>query len=127
MPYINFMQVVIETPDYLTDAKALGLLEDERRAIVNYVAQYPDSGDEMKGTGGARKIRFAGRGKGKSGGYRVVTFFAGNDIPVFLLSIFSKGEKANLSQAERNELKQILGSLAEVYRKGVKRHVKSRK
>ena len=121
------MQVVIETPDYLTDAKALGLLEDERRAIVNYVAQYPHSGDEMKGTGGARKIRFAGRGKGKSGGYRVVTFFAGNDIPVFLLSIFSKGEKANLSQAERNELKQILGSLAEVYRKGVKRHVKSRK
>jgi len=81
----------------------------------------------MKGTGGAQKIRFAGRGKGKSGGYRVVTFFAGNDIPVFLLSIFSKGEKANLSQAERNELKQILGSLAEVYRKGVKRHVKSRK
>jgi hypothetical protein len=60
MPYINFMQVVIETPDYLTDAKALGLLEDERRAIVNYVAQYPDSEDEMKGTGGARKIRFAG-------------------------------------------------------------------
>ena len=34
MPYINFMQVVIETPDYLTDAKALGLLEDERRAII---------------------------------------------------------------------------------------------
>ena len=55
MPYINFMQVVIETPDYLTDAKALGLLEDERRAIVNYVAQYPHSGDEMKGTGGAVK------------------------------------------------------------------------
>ena len=55
MPYINFMQVVIETPDYLTDAKALGLSEDERRAIVNYVAQYPDSGDEVKGTGGARK------------------------------------------------------------------------
>ena len=55
MPYINFMQVVIETPDYLTDAKALGLLEDERRAIVNDVAQYPDSGNEMNGTGGGAK------------------------------------------------------------------------
>jgi hypothetical protein len=54
-----------------------------------------------------------------------VTFYAGDDIPVFLLSIFSKGEKTNLSQAERNELKQILGSVAEAYRKGVKRHVKS--
>ena len=44
-----------------------------------------------------------------------------------LVFIFSKGEKANLSQAERNELKQILGALAETYREGVKRNVKSRK
>ncbi|MDE1901779.1 MAG: type II toxin-antitoxin system RelE/ParE family toxin [Alphaproteobacteria bacterium] len=121
------MQVVIETPDYLVNAKALGLTADERKAIVNYMAQNPDAGDEMKGTGGARKIRFAGRGKGKSGGYRVITFYAGKDIPVFLLSIFSKGEKANLSQAERNELKQVLGLLADAYKKGVKRYVQSRK
>jgi len=127
LPYISFMQVVIETPAYLIDAKDLGLTDGERRSIVDFVAQTPDAGIEMKGAGGARKVRFAGRGKGKSGGYRVVTFFGGNDIPVFLLSIFSKGEKANLSQAERNELKQILGSLAETYREGVKRHVKSRK
>jgi hypothetical protein len=120
------MQVVIETPDYLADAKSLGLKAEERRAIVDYIAQTPNVGDEMKGTGGARKIRFAGRGKGKSGGYRVITFYAGKDIPVFLLSLFSKGEKANLSQAEKNELKQVLGSLAEAYRKGVKRHVQGR-
>lgn len=126
-PYINVMQVVIETPDYLADVKALSLTDDERRFIVDYVAHFPDAGVEMKGTGGARKIRFAGRSKGKSGGYRVVTFYAGKDIPVFLLSIFSKGEKANLSQAERNELKQILEALAETYREGVKRNVKSRK
>lgn len=127
MPYICFMHVVIETPAYLADVKALGLTDDERRFIVDYVAHTPDAGVEMKGTGGARKIRFAGRGKGKSGGYRVVTFYAGKDVPVFLLSIFSKGEKTNLSQAERNELKQILGALAETYREGVKRNVKSRK
>ena len=88
------MHVVIETPDYLVDAKALGLTADERRSIVDYIAQTPDAGVEMKGTGGARKIRFAGRGKGKSGGYRVVTFYAGEDIPVFLLSIFSKRGKS---------------------------------
>ena len=127
MPYIVLMQVIIETPDYLVDAKALGLTADERQAIVDYRAQNPDAGDEMKGTGGARKIRFAGRGKGKSGGYRVITFYAGKDIPVFPLSIFSKGERANLSQAERSELKQVLGSLAEAYKKGVKRYVQSRK
>ena len=127
MPYIELMHLVIETPDYLADAKAIGLTADERKSIVDCIAQTPDAGDEIKGTGGARKIRFAGRGKGKSGGYRVITFYAGKDIPVFLLSIFSKGEKANLSQAERNELKQVLGSLADAYKKGVKHHVQSRK
>jgi hypothetical protein len=121
------MQVVIETPGYLADAKDIGLTDNERRFIVDFVAGNPDTGVEIKGTGGARKLRFAGRGKGKSGGYRVITFYAGKDIPVFLLSIFSKGEKANLSQSERNELKEILRSIAESYREGVKRHVKSRK
>jgi hypothetical protein len=84
MPYSRLIQAVIETLDYLVDAKALRLTVEERGAIVDYVAQHPDAGDEMKGTGGARKIRFAGRGKGKSGGYRVVTFYAGKEIPVFL-------------------------------------------
>ena len=50
------MQVVIETPEYLVDAKALGLTADERRSIVDYIAQTPDAGVEMKGTGGARKF-----------------------------------------------------------------------
>ncbi len=122
LPYTLLMQVVIETPDYLSDAKALGLSAEERAIIVDRLARTPDAGDEMKGTGGARKIRFAGRGKGKSGGYRVVTFYGGKDIPIFLLCIFSKGEKANLSQAERNELKHILGSIADTYKKGAKRH-----
>lgn len=121
------MQVVIETPEYLADARAAGLTDDECQFIVDYVAQHPDAGAEMKGTGGARKIRFAGRGKGKSGGYRVIAFYAGKDIPVFLLSIFSKGEKVNLSQSERNELRKILTSIAEAYRKGVQRNVSGRK
>jgi len=43
---------------------------------------------------------------------------------VFLLLVFSKGERANLSQAERNELKSILGGLADDYRVGVKRKVR---
>jgi hypothetical protein len=77
----------------------------------------------MEGTGGARKIRFAGRGKGKSGGYRVVTYFGGNDVPVFLLGLFSKGERANLSKAERNELRKELASIAADYRASVKDRV----
>jgi len=73
--------------------------------------------------GGARKLRVAGRGKGKSGGYRVITFYSGKDVPAFLLAVYSKGEKGNLSNAERNELKGVLTDIVRDYRKGVKRRV----
>jgi hypothetical protein len=73
-----------------------------------------------------RKLRFAGRGKGKSGGYRVVTFFSGIDIPVFLLNVFAKGEKVDLTPAERRELASVLKSLADAYRSGVRKNVKGR-
>jgi hypothetical protein len=79
----------------------------------------PTKGELMVGTGGARKFRWAGRGKGKSGGYRVITYYGGGDIPVFLLSVFSKGERANLSAAEKSELKAVLATLADNYRKGM--------
>jgi hypothetical protein len=117
------MHTVVETPSYLADAKAAGLTETERAAVVEMVAKYPDAGDEIGGTGGARKVRVAGRGKGKSGGYRVITFYSGSDVPVFLLAVYSKGEKANLSKSERNELKGILADIVREYRKRVKRHV----
>jgi hypothetical protein len=58
---------------------------------------------------------FGGRGKGKSGGCRVITFFSGADVPVFLLNIFAKGERANLSKAEVNALRTILGRIVEAY------------
>src|SRR5215216_4317755 len=61
------MQTIIETPAYLSDAKALGLTDAERTAIVDTIAHYPSLGDVIPGTGGARKLRFAGRDKGKSG------------------------------------------------------------
>ena len=117
------MHTVVETPSYLADAKAAGLTERERVAVVEMLADRPEAGDEIAGTGGARKVRVAGRGKGKSGGYRVITFYSGKAVPVFLLAIYPKGEKANLSKAERNELKSILADIVREYRKEAKRHV----
>jgi len=69
----------------------------------------------MPGTGGVRKARLAGRGKGKSGGYRIVWYFGGDDIPVFLLTVFGKGEKTNLTQGERNPLRSLTESLRESF------------
>jgi len=111
------MQTVVETESYLRDAKATRLSDDERKEIVDFIAAQPDAGHEIPGTGGARKLRFAGKGKGKSGGYRVITFYSGEDIPVFLLNVFAKNEKTDLSQKERNQFKTILAAIADTYRR----------
>jgi hypothetical protein len=115
------MQAVVETPGYLADARSAGLTDEERAHIVALVSCQPTAGDAIVGTGGARKIRVAGRGKGKSGGYRVVTFFGGQDIPVFLLAVFGKGDKVNLTKVERNDLRVELAGLADDYRTGRKK------
>jgi hypothetical protein len=88
------MQTVIRTPTFLGDAKAAGLSDDEQDHIVAEISKNPLIGDIMEGTGGVRKVRFAGRGKGKSGGYRTVHYFAGDDVPVLLLALINKGERA---------------------------------
>jgi hypothetical protein len=110
------MHTVIQTPEFIGDAAAAGLSDDEVEQIVNTISAKPSIGDLMTGTGGARKVRFGGRGKGKSGGYRVVTYFCADDVPVFLLGLFSKGEKDNLSKAERNALRKELDGIGEDYR-----------
>ncbi len=117
---------VVETPEFLSRARRL-LADVERAALVDYLATNPSAGDLMVGTGGARKLRWAAKGKGKSGGVRAITYFGGGDIPVFLLSVFGKSEKANLAPAERNKLRATLRTLADDYRKGVLIHVQGRK
>jgi hypothetical protein len=111
------MQTIVETPDFLRDSREAAVSADEKQAIIDHIARNPTAGVEIPGTGGARKIRFAGRGKGKSGGYRVVTFYAGGAMPVFLLNLFAKGDRVDLSMAERNALRQILGQIAAAYRR----------
>jgi hypothetical protein len=68
----------------------------------------PNGRRRNRRTGGARRLRFAGKGKGKSGGYRVITFFTGTDVPVFLLNIFAKNENTDLKPRERRVLKTVL-------------------
>jgi hypothetical protein len=112
---------VVETNAYLAAAKAAGMSDEERTLVVNLLATDPLAGDLMVGTGGCRKIRIAGRGKGKSGGYRVITVFGGNDVPLFLLTVFGKDEKANLTKAERNALAAVTQTLFDSYRARVRK------
>jgi hypothetical protein len=109
------MHTIVETAAYLSAASDAGMTDEERNAVVDVLAANPTAGDIMPGCGGARKLRVAKPGKGKSGGYRVITYFGGEDVPVFLLTVFGKNERANLTKAERNGLsvltKRLAGSL----------------
>ena len=114
------MHTVIETPEYLQDAKDAGLSGDAMAAIIQIIASDPKAGDVMVGTGGARKLRFAASGKGKRGGVRTVHSFGGDDVPVFMLAVIKKGDRDNLSKAECNALRKELQGISDAYRKSVK-------
>jgi hypothetical protein len=124
---MRLLHAVIETPGFVADARRAAMSAAERAEVIDYLAREPSAGVLIPGAGGARKLRWRRPGTGKSGGYRIITFFGGADVPVFLLNVFTKGERADLSQAERNELREVLSGVAAAYREGVRRNVKVRR
>ncbi len=120
------LHTVVEVPEFLRCARGL-LTNMEREALVNHLAAHPDDGEVMSRTGGARKLRWATAGRGKSGSVRVITFYSGPPVPVFLMAAFGKGAKINLTMAERGALRMVLGALVKEYREGVERHVQGRR
>ena len=91
------------------------MADADRRAIVDHLSAYPQSGDLIEGTGGVRKLRWARDGRGKSGGVRVIYYFHSEDMPLYLLTMFAKNERANLSKAERNELASLVNVLVRIW------------
>ena len=104
---------MVETWAYLAAAEDAGMSEGERTAVVTLLADHLDAGEIMPGCGGARKLRVRKPGTGKSGGYRVITYYVGQAYPVFLLTVFGKNKKANLDKAERNALSRLTATLTE--------------
>lgn len=90
---------------------------DEMKAVVDLVSADPTAGDLIVGSGGCRKLRVAGKGKGKSGGYRVVTYFAAADLPVFLVAALAKGSRANFSKAETAAMAKLTRTIADGVRR----------
>lgn len=109
------MQTIAQTRGFDRAAADAGMTEDEIEHLCTLLANDPMAGDEIPGTGGCRKLRIAGKGKGKRGGYRVVTFFTGPLLPVFLITVFAKGERSDLTQSEKSSLKQITKAIVETY------------
>ena len=117
LPYKALMQSVLTTATFERQAKAAGLEDDEINEMISYLAANPKAGALMRQTGGARKVRFEGNEGGKSGGYRTIHYFGGDDVPVFLLGLIDKsGKKENLTAAQKKELADTLPQIADAYR-----------
>ncbi|QKE40707.1 MAG: type II toxin-antitoxin system RelE/ParE family toxin [Ferrovum myxofaciens] len=106
-------QTIAELSAFSSAAQSL-LSEDERRELISYLAQEPKAGVLIQGTGGVRKLRWAKGNRGKSAGVRVIYYFYDERIPLYLLTVFGKNDRANLSQAERNGLKNLVDQLVSV-------------
>ena len=90
-----------------------GLTEVDMIRLENEILAAPRKGDEIPGAGGFRKIRFSreGSNKGKSGSYRVIYLYVQAYATVFLVLVFGKNEKANISRADANALAKRAGDL----------------
>ena len=87
----------------------------ERLDIVNYLAVHPKAGNLMEGTGGVRKLRWGRGAQGKSGGVRVIYYVHSDLMPLYLLTLFAKNERANISKSERNELAELVEILVQIW------------
>lgn len=111
------MQTVAELNAFRKHADLAGMADEDIEELVAYLGENPEAGEEIQGTGGCRKVRFAIRGnnKGKSGGVRTITFYSGDLMPVFLITVFGKSQKVNLTKAERNGLKKLTDAIVQEY------------
>lgn len=107
---------VVETPWFLRDA-ASTLTEPERQELVAFLATNLEAGIVMAETGGIRKLRWGTEGRGKRAGVRVILYYHSEALPLFLLNVFAKREKANLSKAQRNELRSLVRRLVAGYQR----------
>lgn len=96
------LHTVAFTASFLRQSEAEGMGQKAAEALVDLLSANPAAGDLIQGSGGCRKVRIAGKGRGKSGGFRVVTFFARENMPVYVyvFAVLSKGSRENFNANE---------------------------
>ena len=102
----------VSTPSFETSAKKL-LTEEDRRQLELGLLSNPTAGAVIERTGGFRKVRFArpSRREGKSGGTRVIYYFLEGRRRIYLVLVYSKSVRDDLTTAEENELRKLARQL----------------
>jgi len=111
-----FYNTVIELPEFQKTISKI-LTEVEKEDLIDYLAINPKSGNVIPGTGGIRKLRWSRKGMGKRGGTRVIYYYYNENIPLFLLTAFSKSEKTNISKEESKKLANFVNELLDDYQR----------
>ncbi|MBQ3492762.1 MAG: type II toxin-antitoxin system RelE/ParE family toxin [Clostridia bacterium] len=106
-------RLFVELPIFRSKWERLGLTEADLVRLQTALLADPKVGAVMRGTGGIRKMRFSFEKRGKSGGVRVIYIDFEVHEKIFLITAYTKNEKDNLSDAECNELKQLIKILEE--------------
>ena len=104
-------RIFVELPSFRKEWKDMGLNDTDLRRLQEELLSDPKIGKVMRETGGVRKMRFAFEKHGKSGSVRVIYVDFEVYQKLYLLTAYPKSEKDNLSKAERNALKQLVGVL----------------
>lgn len=96
----------IESPVFSQQIDDLLSPEDQRQLQL-HLLQHPDQGDLIKGSGGLRKLRWAGSGRGKRGGIRVIYYLWRGDT-AFMLTAYSKNQQTDLTSAQLRALRELM-------------------
>jgi len=99
--------VIIETSVFTRQVPEL-LSDEEYRALQTALANRPNAGAVIIGSGGLRKLRWATKGKGKRGGSRVIYYWAVSQEQILMLLIYSKSEQEDLRRDQLKTLKRVV-------------------
>jgi hypothetical protein len=101
---------VAETPLFMRQAEAVWD-DAEREAFVEYIARNPTAGDVIPDTGGVRKVRWLRAGTGKRGGARVIYFYHNARRPLYLLMVYAKARREDLTPDEKKTVSKLAAVL----------------
>src|SRR3954447_2448579 len=108
MPPISEWWTLLGTTFFEDDWEDLGLGDAERSSLETDLVHDLEGGNVIKDAGGARKLRFALEGKGKSGGARVIYALYPTHQTVLLIRAYGKSGKSDLTPAEKKVIKELI-------------------
>lgn len=119
MEYYTYMNIheasihIIELPAFKKKFRKI-LNDDEQEEFIEYLAENPKSGDVIPSMGGIRKIRWAASGKGKRRGVRVIYYYHVIGCRVFLLDIYKKNEREDMSPQAKKIIRNMIKELTSI-------------